>query len=368
MATTKLFKSVLGMITLLGLIAVPAQATVVQYNGTLGVGFGDGDVDIPGDLDFANNAIPPCEAISVTAMGGATTASVKFVGQASVIPGSAPQAVKFFAQTGPLGLLYTDCPFFPQTEFGLTFTRRTQMATITWPAASGTVSASGGFGGSTASPFQYAPAWAIAGQAVQVTAPAGGNKFGGAVAMAGNGNSILGLNVGAATVFVGELPVALSLGKSGTATPAFELTDAGTFFFQQSAPVPAGCNGKQTCVTEGVTPGFDDPGPALATIPVLAQAAFFPWTTGKIRVFDDLGNFTTTRTRTGGDARNSLGTTGVLQLVTPTVLLITGLSPIGLAITAQLTLDFVPEPAATAMLASGGLVLLGLYSLHRRKR
>ena len=93
------------------------------------------------------------------------------------------------------------------------------------------------------------------------------------------------------------------------------------FYRQLSAPQPAGCvpisqAGGTPCTVPGVTPGFQgQPTTGISTFPFVANGANFPWTTGTIRVFDDLGNFTTTRTRTGTDLRNAAGTTGTLQLV-----------------------------------------------------
>jgi hypothetical protein len=118
-----------------------------------------------------------------------------------------------------------------------------------------------------------------------------------------------------------------------------------------------------------VTPGFQGQTGASTPFPFVANGANFPWTTGAIVAFDNLGDFITTRTRTGFDNRTPTnGTHGTLQLVSPAVILISGLADIGLAITAEMTLEFVPEPAATTMLASGVLLLGGLYTLRRRRR
>ena len=374
MARLKLFRPVyvLGAIALLALCAASSQAgpNVVQYSATLGFGFGDADVDVPGDLDFANNAVPPCTlnplthggGVQPTAMGGATTALVSFVGNASVVPGPAPQSVIF--QTAPqnAGMHVSGC-VLAQSQFGLTFTRRTQGATLTWPASGGTLMSQGGAG-----VVSYDPPWAVGNQKI-VIAP-GGNTFGGSVRIAGNGDTILGLNIGPATHWVGLLPVAFNIGAAGGGVSGvLEAASIGQFFFQQTPPLPtANCHRNPPCTVDGVTPGFDDPGPPLATIPVTASGANFAWTTGTVMAFDDLGNFTTTRTRTGADSRNAAGTLGTLQLVTANVLLIRGLSPIGLATTAEMTIEFLPEPAATALLASGALLLGGLYTLRRRKR
>jgi hypothetical protein len=369
MARLSLFKSVLCAATLLALSAVSAEAQVVQYNGNLGFGFGDFSVG-----DNANNAIPPCSPKLVTSMGGATTTgSVNFVGLASVIPGPAPQAVKFFKQTANVGLDVGPCTAV-QTNFGAVFTRRTQTASFVWPAATGTVSSQGGFGGPSATPFLVIPPWAAPANQL-IGAIRGPNKFGGAVAMAGSANAILGINAGALGVFVGTLQVTLGVGGSGPSAsppqPAPMLTIMGITNFdrQAAAPQPAGCVPFGTCTVPGVTPGFQGQTGTSTPFPFVANGANFPWTTGRVLATDKLGDFITTRTRTGFDNRTTAnGTNGTLQLVSPAVILITGLADIGLAITAEMTLNFVPEPAATTMLASGVLLLGGLYTLRQRRR
>jgi len=373
MARLSLFKSVLAAAMLLALCATSAQAQLAQYTGNLGFGFGDFSAG-----DDANNAIPPCSPKNVTSMGGATTTgSVNFVGLASVMAGGAPQAVKFLKQSKNVGLDVGPCNAV-QTAFGPVFTRRTQTASFVWPAASGTVSAGGGFGGPGGNPFLSIPTWAVPGnQAIGATS--GPNKFGGAVRMAGSADAILGINAGVLGVFVGSLPVTLGVGGSGPsavppqAGPGLTIMGVSPFYRQAVAPQPAGCvpisqAGGTPCTVPGVTPGFQGQPGTPTTFPFVANGANSPWTTGTIRAFDDLGDFTTTRTRTGFDNRTALnGTVGTLQLVSPAVILITGLADIGLAITAELTLTFVPEPAATTMLASGLLLLGGLYTLRRRK-
>jgi hypothetical protein len=361
MARLKLFRWVLGSFALLALCAASAQAQLpVQYNGNLGFGFGDF-----GEGDAANNAIPPCTPKVGTSMAAATSGSVNFVGLATVMAGVAPQAVKLLKQTKNVGLDSGGCTVV-QTNFGPVFTRRTQTADIIWPAATGTVSAGGGIGNLT-----VVPTWATPGLNQQIFANAGGNTFGGAVAMAGSADAILGIQAGVLGVYVGTLPVPLSVGATTRTNMSF-----GPFYRQKSAPEPPGCGpisraGGPPCSVPGVTPGFQDQPPTgtSPTFPWVADAAVFKWTTGKITVFDYLGDFTTTRTRTGFDNRTTaLGVYGTLQLVSPAVILISGLADIGLGITAELTLEFVPEPAATTMLASGVLLLAGLYTLRRRKR
>jgi hypothetical protein len=407
MARLRLFRWVLGSFALLALCVASAQAapTVVQYNGNLGFGFGDLDIDGGEGPDFANNAVPPCTlrpltnmgGVQPTSLGGATTASVNFDGLATIDPAAAfPQAVKFMKQTrlpGPPnlgavgtaahgGLTLVGCKLV-QLGFGPAFTRRTQLATMNWPDSTATLAAGGGFGGPAATPFTFKPLVAPLAQQISATAVNPAVKFGGAAVMAGIGDSILGVNIAPVpgqTVYVGTLPVNFAIGGSGPSAvppqvgPTRLETDFNPFYLQTQAPVPANCvplsqAGITPCVTPPVTPGRNAP---LGTAPPVNWFAFgvnFPWTTGRVIAKDNAGDFTTTRTRTGFDNRTPNGTHGTLQLVTPNVLLISSvLTAVGLATTAEMTLTFVPEPAATTLLASGVLLLGGLYVLRRRKR
>jgi hypothetical protein len=313
-----------------------------------------------------------------TINGGATTASVNFVGLAVIDPAAAmPQAVKFLKATKNVGMHVAGCNLV-QLGFGPAFTRRTQMADMTWPASTATVSAGGGFGGPVATPFTFVPAGPAAlNQAIQATA--GPNKFGGAVEIVGNGDTILGVNIAPVpgqTVYVGNLPVNFHVGgEGGPVTPTFPSIASRPFYLQTAAPVPAGCvpisqNGGTPCITPPVTPTPNDVPPNTApAVPWFASGVNFPWTTGIVRAFDDAGDFTTTRTRTGFDNRTANGTHGTLSLVTPNILFIRSvLTSVGLATTAQMTLTFVPEPAATTLLASGVLLLGCLYTLRQRRR
>ena len=405
MARLTLFRWVLGSLAVLALCAASAHAapTVVQYNGKLGFGFGDHDLDA-GDAgpDLANNAVPPCTIApvhhidthpqSTSLHPGATTGSVNFGGLATINPTAPfPQAVKLLKQTrapgatglgstgtaGHGGLTVPKCTIV-QLGFGPAFTRRTQQATLRWPDLTATFSAGGGFGGPAATPFKFTPVVAAGVQKITVTS--GAAKFGGSAKMVGIGDSILGINVAPVpgqTVFVGTLPVTFAVGAgAGPATPTLLITAGSPFFLQTVAPQPAGCvpiskAGGAACTVQPVTPGFN-PTTAVPTAPPVNWFAFganFPWTTGKVRATDMVGDFTTTRTRTGFDNRTAMGTHGTLSLVSANTLLISSvLTAVGLATTAEMTLSFVPEPAATTLLASGVLLLGGLYALRRRKR
>jgi hypothetical protein len=108
--------------------------------------------------------------------------------------------------------------------------------------------------------------------------------------------------------------------------------------------------------------------PPLATQTEMADQEFFAWTTGKINVRDKAGQFWTFRTRSGFDNRNVAGTTGTLQLVTPSLASITGpFLNVPFALTSVLTITFTPEPGATLLLAAGALTLLGLHAVRRHR-
>jgi hypothetical protein len=337
--------------------ASTAGAVIVQYDGTLGMGWGDFG---PGDPQ--NNALPPCKATGpgitgsttgtqMLPIGSATTAMIDFMGVASVMPGSFPQSVKFFPHT-PWNGLETTCNIVA-TEFGPSLTRRTTFVTFSWPASGGTVSNGGGFGGPASAPFQFAPVWAPTGQAVQAIAqPATishpGSRFGGAVALAGQANFLVGIKFGAVTTYVGSVPIPVFMGvEGGTATPTAILSATEMWYLKTSLGTPTD--------------------PPVATIPLLAQHAGFRWTTGQVFAFDTRGDFSTTRTRTGTDQRTPNGTHGVLQLVSPAVMALSGLAPGGFAVTATLELNFVPEPASSSLLAGGVLLLVGLHTVRRRQ-
>jgi len=217
-----------------------------------------------------------------------------------------------------------------------------------------------------------------AGGLQRIGASVGPNRYGGSIAMVGSGNTLLGFNP--ITAFglpsaIGSLPIPLNLGANGgigstslgapatiptllTLTPTpppFKVVTNPTLQRPPNGPVPP-------------TTAPDYPLPPFAT------AIGFAWTTGAVTAFDSIGNFRTTRTRTGA-AVNVAGpftgaTTASLQTVAPAVLFlgITGLTNLGIAITAEMEINFVPEPGSVAMLAAGVTALGVLYNRRRRNR
>jgi hypothetical protein len=354
MHANPLVRTALWVSTAALLLATPAQSqVVVQYTATITSGFGDGPAAQttptsadPAGPDTANNGFPACNATILGTLSSATQATAMFSGTAAVTTaGSAPRAVSFGTGTVGNGLV-TTC-LTTQTKIPPFLTQRVQMTTMTWPGSAGSFMAGGGFGGTPMSPFVQIPTFNSNQAAIVSTLPVTGMgpptpsaKFGGALRVNGVSNAFLGVVNGPA-VFTGTLPVKLSVGRAGTGGPTFQTTTTQTFMLKgQTAP----------------------------TFPEVARQVFFPWTTGKVIVSDRTGNFWTFRTRSGFDNRNSAGTTGTLQLVTPALTEISGGLPVlPFAITSVLTLTFTPEPGATLLLAGGALTLLLLHVAWRRR-
>ncbi len=378
MTTSRLVLALLCTALLMAVGASGAQAqTIVGYDGLWTSGFSDGgDPGKPGipptvgatQIDLANDAIPVCRGTR-TGAGGMTTwmngaqsapqtrGTTSFIGIAEVAAGAFPQAVKFFAQTPANGFQVnaSTCKV-TVTNFGPTLWRRTQLAQLTWPGpAGGTVSAGNG-------PALAIPTWTppfanlgVFNQQVALSATVGAAKFGGAVAANGFGNTELGIRLGAGgPYFQGIVPVNIFIGGSNATAGARS----------------------QIEVQSTVWPGVQGPpGGTMAGSPVggaltfVASGAAFPWTTGTVMAFDNVGDFTSTRTITGNDGRTTAnGTNGTLSLVSPGLLLMTGVFPLGIAITTQIDVTMTPEPGASMLLASGVVGLIGLHRVSRRRQ
>ena len=404
-------------IAILGLLGATSAGAVQRvYAGQLRFGFGDAGTDldtIPGgtmgtleNVDTANNAIPPCAApgatVTPSGMGnappitpngaGPQTATINFFGLAEVATTGAgdidPNAPISFLKVTPTtgGVNHwgvtTSCPIYTNGVPGGFLFRRTQMAQFEWPVANGTMAPNGG-----AIPL-LTPAGGVSQTAITTMQGAGGlqrigasvgpNRYGGSIAMVGTGNTILGFNSIPAFGLpsaIGSLPIPLNLGANGGlgSTSLGAPATIPTLVTATASPPPF------KVITNTATqrpPGGPLP-PATAPdypLPPFATAIGFAWTTGAVTAFDSIGNFVTTRTRTGG-AVNVAGpftgaTTASLQTVAPAVLFlgITGLTNLGIAITAEMDFKFVPEPGSVAMLAAGVTALGLLYSRRRRNQ
>jgi hypothetical protein len=351
------------------LVTATAHAQIVQYEAELRFGFGSNSAGTPGNpagsgnmLDTANNAIPPCAATNAnppttakpawTGGTGAVTGFQNFQGIASIIPatGTATKpSVKFFQVTAWNGVA-TSCPVFTNGTPGGGLFARTQMAQFAWPQADGTVSENGAPG-----TFAANIPWAALGEQ-KLGMFDGPNKYGGAAAMIGSGNTRLGIFGLGGTRFVGSLPIPISLGiATKTSQPVGTTMNVTAFFVQVTDPV----NMTGTFTT------------TMGAFTGTAQGMGASWGTGTISAYDTFGDFTTTRIRIGSAYTAVAGTgptTAHLQLVTPSVLKL-GIPAVGgvfgIATTAVLEINFVPEPGATAMLVAGVGMLGGLY--YRRK-
>ena len=98
-----------------------------------------------------------------------------------------------------------------------------------------------------------------------------------------------------------------------------------------------------------------------------ADGAGMAWTTGTVTAYDAIGNFKTTRIRSGGKSFGPGAGDASIQTVAASVLALgVGPVPLGIAVTAELDLTFVPEPASVAMLGAG-VGVLGVLFMRRRR-
>lgn len=359
------------------LLAGQAMAqTVVQYTGSLMIGFGDSD----NSTDAANNAVPICAVKNPFAP--ATFGSLKVYGRANQTAGGAltfsghgrgdgagPQVesgrggavVKVAAtcnvQVPPFlnprlrSRIQAAAEIFPgiKGDWVGTFMTPTPMVAPTWMVGPGQGNSFPGANLNQPIPF-------FAGNgAVKITK--GPNNYGGAIQYQGGGGVQLGINTtimrpGGGTLMAappdfglvryvnGFLPTDPSVfgtdatGKFGpgvTTMFPFGLIVGNQRTMALRTPGGATINAQGKIVTllggNTVTRMFTAmgaPGPALIS-PVNFQGAFFQWTTGKVQHTDMVGDFVTARTGTGYDKLAPFtsmfpapfGTTRKLQLVSP---------------------------------------------------
>ena len=102
---------------------------------------------------------------------------------------------------------------------------------------------------------------------------------------------------------------------------------------------------------------------------ISATVTGWKWTTGTVTVSDALGFYSTLIVRSGTHNINSAGTTGTIQLVSPSFWQFS--SPYGLFTDPEggvfdYTLHLVPEPSSTIMLSAALVTLVGLYRVRKK--
>jgi hypothetical protein len=399
-------RAVLGVALMAGL-ALPAQAVIVQYTGTLEAGLGDpGDIlpnpgpfpplGTPGQanicsgtnpatciLDPSPNGLPACaRGLTPHSDSSGPLAGLANIGQ------TAPRSIMFtvtpflygtdMATTGGLNkfnqplqahsgmaganggaIVTTGGPngctlFFTPNFLATNLVNRTHFTRGLWPhkPTAGqrpgvqdlTLGSGRGFGGPASAPLIHTfPGQTALNQRITVTA--GPNKFGGGARGTGGGKINLGAIVGGGgTTITGFwLSGPRILGHGITTKPTQVFTQMNAF------------NHSLFC-----------PAPAAPCVPVTLAVENFPYTTGRVVQNESGGNYVSHRTSTGFDNRNAAGTTGTLQVIAPWNGNLLALQ-LWFGGTERLTFEFLPEPRATVMLAAGIFLVLGLHLWQRRR-
>lgn len=399
--------------------------TVVQYTGSLMIGFGDSD----NPTDLANNAVPIC-AVNGNPFAPATFGSLPVYGRATQTPmgaltfhahgygdagGPQVESLKGGAERRVSATCNVQVPpflnprlrsriqaaaeIFPgiRGPWNGTFMTPTPMVAPTWMVGPGQGNSFPGAVLNQAIPFFDGDG------AVQIVK--GANNYGGAIQYQGGGGVQLGINTtimtgGGATLMTfgvaryvnGFLPTDPTLfgtdatgvdgpGVTTVFTPGLIVGNRRTMALRTPGGATINQQGKIVTALGGntVTP-MAPGGPALRS-PVDFQGAFFQWTTGMVQHTDMLGDFTTIRTATGLDDRTLVpgtapnGTTRKLQLVSPWSASIKKAGPFGLPVpqlafggvaVLDLAITPAPEPGTIAMVGLGALGVAGLARLRRR--
>ena len=357
-------------------LTASAQSVVVQYRGTITVGFGDGGPSQAGNPDLANNGLPPCAkanpyAPAITAtlpLNGIVKQSVS--GNLDFAPygrGNAATGMNLAGGTGgnggmnPRNTATCQVPFPPFINPRLRL--RTQIGGAVWPSATlngATDVLSANAAGGPSSLVYPIPFPGFTGLGAELVS-AGANTFGGILPRNGTGRVNLGLNTVTATVqghvlqppqafggtgppqgdfglvnyFSGLLPT----GPSAMGTVANTAMGVGNYLSATAdftMHTPGGPNGTPgVTVSVPVTIGVTANGaPIIQIFPVKDKAAlegvFFKFTTGFVQHSDQVGDFFTTlngqgfdcqvascTANQGGGTSAPNGTTRKLQLVTP---------------------------------------------------
>ncbi|MHA7839714.1 MAG: PEP-CTERM sorting domain-containing protein [bacterium] len=349
------------------LIATPAFAqNVVQYTGSLMIGFSDAD-----NPDPTNDAVPICAAtnpfikqtfgslpvngFAVQPGAGGPGSPLTFGGNYFGLPGvsSVNANLAGGSDIKTTGTCQLALPPFIDPRLR----SRTQIGEARWPGMKGPFTAIGQAPGATQPTYMVGPGGGHA------SLPAGQNDiaipfydgngfdritkgpatFGGAIPYSGGGGVQLGINTttltpggnqplatfGVASYINGFLPTdpqlfgtdakGVSLNPSGL-VPAPTTAFANGLIVGRPSDLrlrtpggPAGTSGVTASIP--VAPGVSFPGVSTFQF----NGAFFEWTTGMVRHEDNVGDSQTIRSATGGDvaATGPNGTTRSLQLVSP---------------------------------------------------
>jgi hypothetical protein len=207
-----------------------------------------------------------------------------------------------------------------------------------------------GFGGPSGAPFIHTfPGQTAFNQRITVTA--GPNKFGGGARLTGGGQVNLGAIVGG----------------GGTTITGFWLSGPRILGHGHTSGT-GGANWRTQLVTQMnlFNHSIFCPAPAPECVPVTLRVENFPFTTGRVVQNESGGDYVSHRTSTGFDNRNAAGTTGTLQIVAPWNGNLLNLE-LWFGGTQTMVFEFLPEPRATAMLAAGIFLVLGLHFWQRRR-
>ena len=399
--------------------------TVVQYTGSLMIGFGDSD----NPLDVSNNAIPIC-AVNGSPFAVATFGSLPVYGRANQ---TAAGALTFAAHGRGDGAGPQVESLRGGAEVRVPATCNVQVPPFLNPRLRSRIQAAGeifpGIRGPWAGTFMtptpmVAPTWMVgpgqghsfAGAVLNQPVPfyagngadritKGPNNYGGAIQYQGGGGVQLGINVTVMTPGGGPLatfgivryvngflptdPTVFGTDATGVDGPfptvAFPNGLIAGIKRTMALRTPGGATinqqGKIVTLLGGntVTPMG---GPSLIS-PVDFQGAFYQWTTGMVRHTDMVGDFVTIRTATGFNRTPAAplfgtamyGTTRKLQLVSPWSASIKKAGPFGLPVpnlgfggvaVLNLKITPAPEPGMLAMVGLGALGVAGLARLRRR--
>ena len=393
--------------------------TVVQYTGSLMIGFGDSDnfgLPVP---ERSNNAIPVC-AVNGNPFLAYTFGSLPMYGQA-VQNGVGPGATLMFKGHGrPLSAGQT-----PSLKGGaerhVSATCNLAIPPFANPRLRSRIQAAGEVFPGTRGPWRgtgmtavpaVSPDWTVGpnqgfrfpganlntlvpffGGNGAVSVKKGPRNYGGAIQYQGGGGVQLGVNV--ATMTGGGMTL-MTFGVVNYIN-GFLPTDPtimGTDATGVNAPTTATAFPNGLIAGRLATMAFRTPGPmgtvnqqgniihtpmgAAVVSPVAFNGAFFEWTTGTARHSDMVGDFVTNRSAMGQDVAvvgGPNGTTRRLQLVSPWSASIKLVGPFGLPIpqlgfgglaVLKLNIQPAPEPGLIAMLGVGIAGIAGLAATRRR--